>query len=763
MSDGDNGFSFGSKGAPRGGGKAGADDSGDIDAIEVSGEPVSRTEAKSLGLAAGDSQRMARSPTAVLRKDQLPDGVTPQLSEKLEKAWTHLKRNEIEDALTLAQEAVWEYPSLVAAKLIIARCFINRKEYDKALAILQAIPEADKTPETLYYLGLSQSRLGKIREAIETLKLSRLASNDPVIRKRANDLLMHLQGEQTVCPACGKKTLYDSMVEVGNRSVCTNCAKSEREKLGEEEEELDEEEILNGGKRRKRLRPPLSRTDIMVRLLFILFLVFILYIGLYFMSLLTPGSYASIRSLLPASWTFLPRITQTQIDPSLNNSGPIEIPTMVFESPSIDRAIAGVELRRTLRIEGMEDRDGVYGVIFSPEPKSEYKMDAKSGEFTWTPDPNDAGMTYELAFSAVFKNVKARDQVNNVRVSAGPEFHRVGVWPNANPDAVLHLQSEDVTSDDKRELILYSGEYWRGDISILQENEKGEYQELAHAPVAGRPIGAGAIMAGEEKWLALADYWSSRIRFFAYRGRSLAEMAVTIELPGRPLLADFWREGSVSAVLCRTGEGLRVLAFKQEGQLNSKQIGDWAVPEEYVWRRLLVVHRDRPDSPASVVLIGGDFPNSLFILESGKTVPRQVRNPYPGTLVDAILSHDGKRVRCLSDNEGALKISTVTIQPGVGEEIVETVSAGTAPSLCGLASLDLTGNGSDDFIILGSSKIGFSFGESNAGLSAMTFWPLPAPARLFGQPIAQPSPSGAGSELIYADAGGDLWSVRLAD
>ncbi len=328
MNESNSGFSFGAPPEPDDGGI------GDVDAIEVSGEPVSRSEAKTLGFVQFDTSREAKASSAVFRLDQLPGDISGDLSKKLEAAWHHLKQNDIDEALTLAQEVVWEYPSLVAAKVIIARCFINRKEYAKALNILQAVGAADFTAETHYYIALCQNRLGKIKEAQDALKQAKALPADPVTRKRVTDLALQLQGEQAVCPVCGKKVLYDSMVEVGDETVCANCAKNMPEDDGEEdggEADGDDEpdDDLPAGKRRKRLRPPLTRTDILMRVVFVVFLAALLTLGVWAMSFVAPDYYAMIRSLLPASWTFLPntgsvntiaeietRAAQQQIRPS---------------------------------------------------------------------------------------------------------------------------------------------------------------------------------------------------------------------------------------------------------------------------------------------------------------------------------------------------------------------------------------------------------------------------------------------------------------
>ena len=98
MSESNTGFSFGVPPEPDGG--------DNVDAIEVSGEPVSRSEAKTLGFVQFDTSREAKASSAVFRLEQLPDDISGDLSKKLEAAWHHLKQNDIDEALTLAQEVV---------------------------------------------------------------------------------------------------------------------------------------------------------------------------------------------------------------------------------------------------------------------------------------------------------------------------------------------------------------------------------------------------------------------------------------------------------------------------------------------------------------------------------------------------------------------------------------------------------------------------------------------------------------------------------
>ncbi len=271
----------------------------DDDAVEVAGEPVSRGEARRLGFSQFDVTWDAKGATAVFRLDQLPSDISGDLSAKLERAWQFLKRNEIDEAFTLAHEVVWEYPSLVAAKVIISRCLINRKEYGKALNILQAVPDFDRNAEVLYYIALSKSRQGKIREALDALKQARSLPAEILIRKRISDLLAHLQGERTACPSCGKQVAYDAMVDAGDQTLCAECAGSLPD-AGAARAARDERAAETAD---AAPQPPFNAH---IWLLLAALLAGAILLGLNILAVVSPERYAEARSRLPAGWTFLP-------------------------------------------------------------------------------------------------------------------------------------------------------------------------------------------------------------------------------------------------------------------------------------------------------------------------------------------------------------------------------------------------------------------------------------------------------------------------
>lgn len=767
MSDEPSGFSFG---------KPLADDEDDSpfmeegDAIEVSGEPVSRNEAKKLGVVSLDAVRerkAATSTSTALRPGKLPAGVADETAEKMDQAWQYLKRNEIDQALTTAQEVVWEHPDLVAPKLIIARCFMAREEYEKALNLLQAIPNIENESEALYYIGLSQSKLGKIGEALKSLNVCRATTGDSVLKKRASDLIAHLQGEQTVCPMCGKKTLYDGMVDVGDQTVCADCA----EQLAEDMDDGFDDGDGAGGRRRKRLRPPLSRTEILARVFLFVVIVGCLMAVLFYVA---PAFYNQIRSYVPSSLRgYIPHAEETapiivSREPA-EPTGPRTVPTMVFGSPPITRALAGVELNHKTFVETTAGQQGSFAVAFNPVPEGEYSMNRNTGELRWTPAPGDAGKTFTITFSAEFASGntirRAVNQENSVLVGAGVGSQRVGDWQGGALFA--HMATGDINGDGRVELVVVSGDYWRGEVRLLTPEPGGQYRELARTAFNGGPAGAGLILADREMWVAVADFWNARIRYFAFRDGNLSELVVTIPLPGNPLLADFHQASSVSAALCRTRDGLKVVSFRQTSQRDWKKLSEWEVPADFVWRQLRILESDGDATPA-LALFGGNAANSTLYLEHGEEKKPEWRGAIAGdaVLADAAYARkDGTTARLFMTGETmTLAVAQSLLAPAdaSGPKVSERViDAGKPPALSGMIMLDITGDGTKETVFFDSGAASVLFGDSGFNQNELTRWPLAAPPRALGSPCAAPNADGTGDEALYLGAEGGIWALRM--
>ncbi|MDR3077153.1 MAG: hypothetical protein LBV15_00115, partial [Planctomycetota bacterium] len=763
------------------------DDESDPEATEVAGDPVSRSEAQSLGYTSLMPPKDDSPSSSVrVRLKSLPPETGAEAVDKLLTAWNLLKKNKIEEAMTISQEVAFQNPSMMEPKLVISRCFVARREYAKGLNVLNTIPDEDKDAEAFYYSGLCLSRIGKIKDALAVLKKSRVMSTDDVSRKRANDLILSLQGEQIACPVCGRKTTYDSMVEVEDRLLCATCAKKTKHvahnKEGEEEEEESDPEV-DLKKPRKKIRPPLTRAEMILRASFVLILLAAVALGLYLLYEFSPNNSAWIRSSIPIVGEYLPSVPQAQL-PQAHAPQPARrvIPTLSFDSPELGKAMAGIALSRQLSLGGQSAKNAAFQMAFKPEPGGEYRLDPQSGAFSWLPGDGDAGKTFTITFSAEAEGMNVREQVNQVTVSPAPRFRRVGVWPGADPNKAMFMCVGEIASEGVSDLALFSGEYWRGEIALLSPGPNGEFEEKARADLHGRPAGAGIIMADDEKWLAVADYWNSRLRFFTFRDNSLSEIAVNLELPGRPLLAGFHTKASVSAVLCQTGSSLTVIAYRQKGQRDSEKLGEWRIPGEYVWRRLLVVERGGNNPPA-VIAVGSDIGRSILFMEVGRKDPLVIRRDgVDGTLIDAAPYPDRHALLCLLEKNGAHYTAVMELPPYLRQGDSGSRSApppqparsapaaasdtplnfNGPPPFCGMAVCDFSGFG-DDLLLLGATRLGAVFGHGGASQTELTFWPLPAPARLFGQlePIRQPKAER--SEVVFVDMNGTLWAAGVYD
>lgn len=774
MSETNGGFSFGAP--PENPNLSDDDTIEEVDAIEVTGEPVSRVEAQKLGFAnfATTPEYEKKAASISARLDPLPESVDAASAGKLERAWEHLKRNEIEEALTLAQEAAWEHPSLAAAKLIIARCFINRREYDKGLKILAAIPEEDRTDESMYYQGLCLSRLGRAKDAIDILRHCHATSSNPLLQKRANDLLLNLQGEKITCPVCGKKYLYDSLVESGNRLVCVTCAKktsgknapvaedAEDKGTTEDEEEDGDVEVEGAtrqyGKRRKRLRPPLSRTDIMLRAVFALFLVLVIGFIIYLLYLFAPMQYSWLYSLVPVQYNLLPSPPpfSSGQSPSADGQGGT---FLTFSSPPLKTALPKIPLRHSLRVGGAGNLPGEYGVSFSPAPIGPYTLNKGTGAFLWTPDADDAGKTFEITFSATIAGKRTLDQISAVRVGKGPEFRRLAETSGLNPTQIAHLLVEDMDNDGKQEILLVSGEYWNGDIVVFQTGPDNVFQEQSRIRLSGRPAAAGVISVENERWLAVADYWHARIRFFVLRGGRLSEVAVAINLPGQPILADFSPKDSRVTALCRVKEEMRLVAYRQEKRLDFELMGNWSAPEDNVWRRLMLADATEMN-PVVAVLAGGEYAESLFAFEAGQNAPRAIKTEGDGALINAAPFADRTGIRCLTEQDGRLSIHSPNLSGPAGARPA-AIPAGSAPALCGLITGGFTAAGAQDVLLLSTSRLGIAAEAGGENIGPVAFWPLPEPARLFGPAAVLHPPEKGLDEAVFLGESGTLWAMRM--
>ncbi len=255
----------------------------------VCGEPISRSEAKRLGLTLGPSD------SGYFRVDAIDFAGASETPRKIHQALFLLERNRFDMALNLAQEAASENPTLPAAIVAVARCLIAKGEDARAHAQLSNIPEDKLDAEARYYTGEALANIGNRDEAIAAVEQALTMSPSSDLKVKAGELLGRLRAEARVAAA-----------------VADN-----REDIPETDKKT----------------PAAGRAGRW--LVTVVLLAALLALAVVALSVFMPDQYRSLRSRLPAGWTFLPE------------GAPPTAPTpAVPANPSTPRTSAPRPLRR---------------------------------------------------------------------------------------------------------------------------------------------------------------------------------------------------------------------------------------------------------------------------------------------------------------------------------------------------------------------------------------------------------------------------------
>lgn len=678
------------------------------------------------------------------------------VEKELEAARGHLRNNELDDALSLAMEVARLRPELVEAKLIIARCFINRKEYRKAQAILQAIPETGKDAEIYYHLGLCRGRIRDIPGAIEALEKSVAIASDKTVCSRAEDLLAHLKSGEAVCSECGQKTTSESMTDIGDKTVCTACAAALSGVMKQVAPEAGTGQPVRGNG---------SLAGWIRKAAVIPFLAAFVYLALYILSIATPSGYKELRTRLPAAWSFLPKAEL----PSRSTATPgsteqaANAATLHLDSPVIEYAIAGVPLSRTVTLDG-KTVSGDMEIRFTPEPHGRYRASGKSGTFTWTPSETDAGQAFDIALDVTIAGGDIAGQNNRVQVFSPPRFRALYQPGNIEPDTITHLLAADCTGNGLPEIVMVQGRYQSGRISVLQETADGFFHPMGGLELSGRPAGAGIVNVDGEQVACVADYWNSALRYFLVRDGSVRELPLKTPTPGRPILASFGRDAGIIAVLCHSDKGMRLVAHRAIDETHVEKIGDWDISDSknHIWRKVLVLPElKEAGSRSRILLVGSDPAQSVFLLGPEKNEPERVVLAFAGTIVDAAASTNG-RVCFLLENKGQYRVVAFSIDAMGRPAALEEIQVGANPFLNGVAFVNPFGVGNgDDIALLSATRLGYvvsGLGEKKA----FVHWLLPSPSRLLGPVGALPGENDRLDRVLYLDAEGSLWSAEFS-
>ncbi|MCD8139755.1 MAG: hypothetical protein LUE17_08260 [Planctomycetaceae bacterium] len=229
----------------------------------VWGEPVSRSEAKRLGLELGNA-----GDSGYFRVDAIDFAGASETPKKIHQALFLLERNRFDLALNLAQEAAQENPSLTAATVAVARCLIAKGDDARAYAQLANIPDDAVDAEARYYTAEALSNMGNRDEAIAAVEEVLTMSPSSDLEVLAGELLGRLREEARTVTAAAQAAPHEDVPESERPSPAAGRA--------------------------GRWLVFLALAAAIIALAIIAFSVFL------------PEQYRSFRNRLPAGWTFLP-------------------------------------------------------------------------------------------------------------------------------------------------------------------------------------------------------------------------------------------------------------------------------------------------------------------------------------------------------------------------------------------------------------------------------------------------------------------------
>ncbi|MCD8351811.1 MAG: tetratricopeptide repeat protein [Planctomycetaceae bacterium] len=246
----------------------------------VCGEPISRSEAKQLGLILGPSD------SGYFRVDTLGFADSSETPKKIHQALFLLERNRFDMALNMAQEAALENPSLTSAVVAVARCLIAKGEDARAYAQLSNIPDDKVDAESRYYAAEALANMGNRDDAISAVEQVLTMSPSSSLKVQAGELLGRLRAEARAATAAA--TAQKDVPETDVKSPAAGRA---------------------------------GRW-----LVFLVLLAALIALAVVAFSVFMPDQYRNIRGRLPAGWTFLP-----------GDATPVQPPQTVPVSPSTPR------------------------------------------------------------------------------------------------------------------------------------------------------------------------------------------------------------------------------------------------------------------------------------------------------------------------------------------------------------------------------------------------------------------------------------------
>ena len=587
--------------------------------VAVDAEPVAEELVKGV-VGPDESPAAVAGSSAALESAQATTTATSALSpvdrmfkHGLREAEALLYNGDVDSALAKAQELVGMNPDSTEARLLIARCFGRRQEFQKAQAILQNILGADDHNAEAHLL-MAQCQTGLKSTAGARMHLSRVVELEPGsdIAHRAQELLdSSVGGELGICSSCGASAPVQALKQIEGGQLCTAC----QEKLNSA---LGGHSVMDGnvhaaisqarrdGTSTARFRRVSARRGSLLRLAATLVVLVVLGIGgILSLRWIDPPLYQDLVAKIPGLEAYLGAATSpvvpvrpapaghsggaasaSQAATGAAPSGMVEKPAALPEEkysfkPIPASAIAGMQYTAHMRLSDEKGADVTLrpGMKLLGADGQAGTFDANTRQFTWQPSAADAGGERQIEVTAIPRtNSRAEPpvirSVFSVRVLPGPEARLVPGFELASytPGDAVFMTCGKLDNGTPVCLTAVGGHMDGELVAVSAAGEKWSY------PLEGRP--AGVVLSRDDRGLVVvvADWWHAALRTFRLDAGGWTPMQ-SLPLGVRPLAVSADAQG-------------RVIALLEDGQIRSSSGTIMPPDTKHAWKWMAVGEHD---------------------------------------------------------------------------------------------------------------------------------------------------------------------------